>query len=113
MTCLPVVPTDDGRVNEAALRAVLEDNIRHGVHGFWIAGSTGEGPILDDEQRAVAARVAAETGRKQSAVIREAIDQYLQRVGSPDRLSQLKAARGMWSDRDIGLEDLRGDFDRF
>lgn len=59
------------------------------------------------------ARVAAETGRKQSAVIREAIDQYLQRVGSPDRLSELKAARGMWSDRDISLEDLRGDFDRF
>jgi hypothetical protein len=37
----------------------------------------------------------------------------LQRVGSPDRLSELKAARGMWSDRNIGLEDLRGDFDRF
>lgn len=33
------------------------------------------------------ARVAAETGRKQSALIREAIDPYLQRVGSPDRLS--------------------------
>lgn len=59
------------------------------------------------------ARVAAETGRKQSAVIREAIDQYLQRVGSPDRLSELKAARGMWSDREISLEDMRGDFDRF
>ena len=48
----PPTPTfDDGRVNEAALRALLDDNIRHGVHGFWMAGSTGEGPILDDEQR--------------------------------------------------------------
>jgi len=57
--------------------------------------------------------VAAETGRKQSAVIREAIDQYLLRVSPQDRLSELKAARGMWSERDISLEDLRGDFDRF
>jgi hypothetical protein len=59
------------------------------------------------------ARVAAETGLKQSAVIREAIDQYLLRVSPQDRLSELKAARGMWSERDISLEDLRGDFDRF
>jgi hypothetical protein len=59
------------------------------------------------------ARVAAETGRKQSAVIREAIDQYLLRVSPQDRLSELKAARGMWSDRDISLDDMRGDFDRF
>ena len=40
----PAVPTpfhSDGSVNEHALRAVLEDNISHGVHGFWIAGGTG------------------------------------------------------------------------
>jgi Ribbon-helix-helix protein, copG family len=59
------------------------------------------------------ARVAAETGRKQSAVIREAIDQYLLRVGPQDRLSELKGARGIWSDREISLEDIRSDFDRF
>jgi hypothetical protein len=59
------------------------------------------------------ARVAAETGQKQSAVIREAIDPYLQRVGSPDRLGKLKAARGMWSDREISLEDMRSDFNRY
>ncbi len=59
------------------------------------------------------ARVAAETGRKQSEVIREAIDQYLLRLGPQDRLSRLQEARGMWGDREITLEDLRSDFDRF
>jgi predicted DNA-binding protein len=59
------------------------------------------------------AKVAATTGRKQSEVIREAIDQYLLRVSPQDRLSRLRQARGIWSDREIELQDIRGDFDRF
>ena len=59
------------------------------------------------------ARVAAETGRKHSEVIREAIDQYLLRLGPQDRLSRLREARGMWSGRKINLADIRKDFDRF
>ncbi|HEY5893868.1 MAG TPA: CopG family transcriptional regulator [Chthoniobacterales bacterium] len=60
------------------------------------------------------ARVAAESGRKQSEIIREAIDLYLQRLGPQDRLGRLRAARGMWKDnRSISLEDIRADFDRF
>jgi Arc/MetJ-type ribon-helix-helix transcriptional regulator len=58
------------------------------------------------------ARVAAATGRNQSEVIREAIDQYLSRLGPQDRLSRLQEARGIWRDREISLDDLRGDFDR-
>ncbi len=60
----PAAPTPvqaDGHINERAFRAVLEDNISHGVHGFWIAGSTGEGPIFTDEQRETVARVTGET----------------------------------------------------
>lgn len=59
------------------------------------------------------ARVAAETGRKQSEIIREAIDQYLFRMGPRDRLSRLRGARGIWKDREITLKDIRRDFDRF
>ncbi len=59
------------------------------------------------------ARIAANTGRKQSEVIREAIDQYLLRLGPQDRLSRLREARGIWSDQEIELKDLREDFDRF
>ncbi len=59
------------------------------------------------------ARVAAETGRKQSEVIREAIDQYLMRLGPQDRLSRLQEARGLWRDREVNLEEIRRDFERY
>lgn len=60
------------------------------------------------------ARVAANTGRKQSEVIREAIDQYLQRLGPQNKLGRLRAGQGIWSDRDdLDLDTIRGDFDRF
>ena len=34
--------TAGGELNEAALREVIEFNIQAGVHGFWVAGGTGE-----------------------------------------------------------------------
>jgi N-acetylneuraminate lyase len=43
------------------LRAVLEDNMAYGVHGFWVAGTSGEGPLLSDAQRDTVARIAGET----------------------------------------------------
>ena len=60
----PANPTpvrSDGRINEESLRAIFEDNLSHGVGGFWVAGSTGEGPIMSDEQRETTARIAGET----------------------------------------------------
>jgi N-acetylneuraminate lyase len=63
----PISP--DGSVNEKTLRAILEDNISHGVNGFWMAGSTGEGPILTDEQRETVARVSGEVSQGRALVI--------------------------------------------
>jgi dihydrodipicolinate synthase/N-acetylneuraminate lyase len=60
----PANPTpvrSDGRINEEALRAIFEDNLSHGVGGFWVAGSTGEGPVMSDQQRETTARIAGET----------------------------------------------------
>ena len=34
--------TANGELNEVAFREVMEFNIRAGVHGFWVAGGTGE-----------------------------------------------------------------------
>lgn len=59
------------------------------------------------------ARVAAESGRKQSAVIREAINQYLLRLVPQNRLRRMQEARGIWKDREISIQDIRHDFDRF
>ena len=54
-------PYKDGKILEEALRGIFEDNISHGVNGFWVAGSTGEGPILNDSQRETVARITGES----------------------------------------------------
>ena len=46
-----ISPTDTvGGLNEGAFRAVMEDNIRSGAHGFWVAGGTGESVFLSEEE---------------------------------------------------------------
>lgn len=81
----PTPLTDDGRVHEAALRALLDDNLRHGAHGFWMAGSTGEGPILTEDQRDTVARISAEVCKGRGRVIMH--------VGAISTASAVKAAR--------------------
>ena len=81
----PTPTTEDGRVNEKALRALLDDNIAHGAHGFWMAGTTGEGPILTDDQRDAVARISAETCKGRALVIMH--------VGAISTASAVKAAK--------------------
>ena len=60
-------------------------------------------------------RLATATGRRQSELIREALDGYLARKGSGDCKEALAAVRGMWADRDDLddlVDDLRGGWDR-
>jgi len=81
----PTPVTEDGRIHEKGLRALLDDNIRHGVHGFWMAGTTGEGPILTDEQRDTVAKISAETCKGRVPVIMH--------VGAISTASAVKAAK--------------------
>ena len=55
--------TSDGGLNEAAFREVIEFNIQAGVHGFWVAGGTGESVLLDDEENMRIAEIAADQSR--------------------------------------------------
>ena len=55
--------TRDGALNEAAFREVIEFNIQAGVHGFWVAGGTGESVLLDDEENMRIAEIAADQSR--------------------------------------------------
>ena len=57
----PMTPA--GQLYEAALREVMEFNIRAGVQGFWVAGGTGESVLLDDEENMRIAEIAAEQVR--------------------------------------------------
>ena len=69
---------------------------------------------LTEEEREALARLAGETGRAQSELIREAIDDVLARQEPEDRLARMRRARGLWRDRD-DLPDfvaLRKEWDR-
>ena len=69
--------------------------------------------LTPDETKGVA-KVAVATGRKKSEVIREAIDQYLQRSVPRTNIGKLRAARGIWKDRDdLDLRKIRSEFDRY
>lgn len=68
---------------------------------------------LTRQERRVLAAIAGRTGRTQSELIREAVDGFIVRYGEGNRLELLRAARGMWKDRD-DLPDfgaLRREFD--
>ena len=47
-------------IREDALRAILEFDIQNGAGGFWLAGTTGEGPILSERQRRETAEISAD-----------------------------------------------------
>ncbi len=81
----PTPVTEDGRIHEKALRALLEDNIAHGANGFWMAGTTGEGPILTEEQRDAVASISAEVCRGRALAIMH--------VGAISTASAVKTAR--------------------
>ena len=55
--------TAGGELNEAALREVIEFNIQAGVHGFWVAGGTGESVLLEDEENMRIADIASDQSR--------------------------------------------------
>ena len=59
-----ITPMDsDGKLNESVLRKVIEFNINAGVHGFWVAGGTGESVLLDDEENRRIAQIVSEESK--------------------------------------------------
>ncbi|NKB69838.1 MAG: hypothetical protein GKR89_22425 [Candidatus Latescibacteria bacterium] len=60
---------EDGTLNEEAFRAVMEFNIQAGVHGFWVAGGTGESVLLDDEENQRIAEIAADQNQGRTQII--------------------------------------------
>ena len=61
--------TPEGALNEAAFREVMEFNIQAGVHGFWVAGGTGESVLLDDDENMRIATIAADQSQGRIANI--------------------------------------------
>ena len=61
--------TPEGKLNEEAYRQVMEFNIQAGVHGFWVAGGTGESILLDDEENRRIAEIVADQSQGRIANI--------------------------------------------
>ena len=54
-------PVNQGEgIKEEALRSILEYDIANGAGGFWLAGTTGEGPILSERQRRETAEISSD-----------------------------------------------------
>lgn len=61
---------------------------------------------LTAEERAALKSIAQQTGKKQSELIRQAIDSFLARYSPRERAALFKPARGMWRGR-TDLPDFR------
>ena len=61
--------TDEQELSEDALRKVIEFNIESGVHGFWVAGGSGESVVLDDEENQRIATIAVDQTAGRAKVI--------------------------------------------
>ena len=59
----------DGSIDEAAFRHVIEFDIRAGVHGFWVAGGTGESVLLDDDENRRLAEIVVDQAAGRAKVI--------------------------------------------
>lgn len=68
--------------------------------------------LTEGERKALAA-IAGRTGRTQSELIREAVDGFIVKYQEGNRTELLRAARGMWKDRDDlpDFKALRREFD--
>jgi hypothetical protein len=54
------------------------------------------------------------THKRQSELIRLAIDEYLTRKNPEEKLAKIRKAKGIWKDRsDMEFSEIRANFDRF
>src|SRR5207245_46799 len=85
ITALITPFTSSEEVDERALRKLVQFQLRKKVHGFFVCGTTGLGPLLTiDERKKVATTVTEETGDGAAVVIQ---------VGMPDTKGTVELAK--------------------
>ncbi len=69
---------------------------------------------LTDKQRAAIAVIAEKMGKKQSEIIREAIDLLIDQTGQSRKKMALREAAGIWKNRDDlpDFRTIRSEWDR-
>lgn len=61
--------TNDNKIDEKALRAVINWNLEKGVSGFYVGGSTGEAFLLSMEERKYALEIVVDEIKDKAIVI--------------------------------------------
>src|SRR5947207_3538028 len=64
-----ITPMQNGSIDEAALRKLIEWQIREGSHGIVPVGTTGESPTLTPEEHKRVVEIAVETAAGRVPVI--------------------------------------------
>ena len=68
---------------------------------------------LTEKEQAALRAIARQKGTSQSEIIREAIDQFIMAYSRTEREQLMRAAFGIWADRDdFDLKTIRAEFDR-
>jgi len=69
---------------------------------------------LTEYEKQALSMLSSKSGKKQSELIREAIDSFISKFSAEKREDIFDKLSGMWSDRDESLtaESLRSDWDR-
>src|SRR2546428_13569182 len=85
ITALITPFTSSEEVDERALRKLVQFQLRKKVHGFFVCGTTGLGPLLTiDERKKVARTVLEETDGGAAVIIQ---------VGMPDTKGTVELAK--------------------
>jgi 4-hydroxy-tetrahydrodipicolinate synthase len=61
--------TAQGEVDQEAQREIVRFLLKHGVHGLFVGGTTGMGPVMMPEERKIVAEIAVKEARGRAPVI--------------------------------------------
>ncbi len=86
IVALPTPMEQDGSVDVKALGRLVEWLVDRGVDGVFACGTTGEGPLLSDDERATVVRAAAEAAAGRVPVVAQ--------VGGVTTAGTIEVARG-------------------
>lgn len=79
-SAVPTPLTPALRVDEASVERMVQDAIRLGVQGLFLAGTCGEGPWLPDREKQALVRAAARVGRGKLKIAVQASDNSVPRI---------------------------------
>jgi 4-hydroxy-tetrahydrodipicolinate synthase len=87
---VPIITPVDGedRIDESSFRKLIRYLIAGGVHGLFVGGSAGEGPLLTEKEWTRMMEIARDENRARVSLLAGVMDTSTKRVREKIRLSQ-------------------------